>query len=97
MLLNASWLFSLTTLASRVISDDATIFKENWESMDCNRKKCPCFNPGYIFRWLFRCADVIGRIGILSLSWVAINGYLPAALIFLDIFVIACISCKHKK
>ena len=88
-LINVSWIFSLFTLASRIINDDFTLFAEKWRNLDFTIKKCPIVNWRYLYRAIFRICDVSGRIGLLSLTWIAINGYVTFALILFD-FIIVC-------
>ena len=87
ILLNISWIFSLISLASRIVSDDYNFVTSKYRNLDFKCDKCPCINLFYTERVLFRWMDVIGRIGILSLSWVAVNGYCTAILIVLDAIV----------
>ena len=91
-MLNLSWMFSLTTLAFRLVSEDTTIFAENWKIFDYDIKKCPCFNWKYVLRVIFRCMDVTVRISVLSISWIAFGGYFTIGYICLDFVVLAIVS-----
>ena len=97
ILLNISWIFSLTSLASRIISDDYNVVKQKYRNLNFKYDECLCINLGYVIRVIFRWMDVIGRIGILSLTWVALNGYFTAVLIALDLFIAFIFTFKTKE
>ena len=96
ILINISWIFSLISLASRIVSDDYNIVSINYRDLNFKCDKYPNFNLKFVKRVIFRWMDVIGRIGILSLTWVGFNGQLTTALIGFELFV-SLIFTVYKK
>ena len=89
--------FSIVTLAVRINSDDASLFKDSAKHLDFQFKKCKscmCWNWFYLQRFIFMCCDVSGRIFLLSLCWVAVNGYLVTLVLCIDFIVIA--ICMYR-
>ena len=76
---------SLLSVSARTVSDDTILFKKEWKELEFEYKKCPNFcNWRYIVRVLFRMIDVLSRVSILSVTWIAVKGYTTAVLIILD-------------
>ena len=87
----------MISLASRIISDDYNVVTQKYRNLNFKYDECLCLNLGYVIRVLFRWMDVIGRIGILSLTWVALNGYFTAVLIALDLFIAFIFTFKTEE
>ena len=99
-LINISWIFSLLSLAARIISDDTTIFTQKWKESHFNIKKClKCkwINKYYVYRFYFRFADIISRVCVLSILWVAINGYAVIILLLIDLHIVLYIAHREKR
>ena len=88
ILINVSWMFSLLALSSRIISDDKTIFNQKWQNAQFKYNQCPFINVRFICRLLFRLCDIIGRISLLTMSWVAINGYFTFVCLIIDFIIV---------
>ena len=97
ILLNISWIFSLISLASRIISDDYNVVHQSYRNLNFKYNECLCINLKYVIRVIYRWMDVIGRIGVLSLTWVALNGYFTAVLIALDLCIAFFFTFKTKE
>ena len=97
ILLHLSWFFSFATLSSRIISDDTIIFADEWQEIKFNLEECPVINKKYVARALFRISDVIGRILLLCITWIGINGYVTIGLMCLDCIIVGWFVYKYHK
>ena len=92
-----SWIFSLISLASRVISDDYSVFTKKFQKIECHWEHFPCFNVKYIYRAVFRWMDVFGRISLPSLTWITAKGFVTSVLIGIDFAVIFFMALTFQK
>eukprot|EP01084_Bolivina_argentea_P137849 242784_1 len=91
-----STIFSLWSLASRVISDDKLIFHKDWQSINFSYKKCPIINYRYLIRATFRFLEITNKICLWSLLWINIGGFALCIVVGVETFylLILCILTK---
>ena len=96
-LLHLSWVFSLISVAFRMINDDTIIMDEKWRELECEVKCGCCCNCRYVERALFRVLDVTSRIFLYALVWIVLSGWGALIVFVATTIIVIADACFHKK